>query len=299
MRNAPGPEVTRKLEQALLQWRHWDCQPPLPQAPGIDRLLSGGLSNHAYLTTGDTPFVIRIDGETPGRHGLNRALEYRVLKDAAAAGIAPRPIYHNPDLGCLVCCYLAPGTTAASSGAQLDAIGDLLRSIHRLPPRHARLDMQARIDAYLRQASSRNDATTTELIALRPAVQGLLDWAQRDAADLVLCHNDLLADNRLWHAGRLYALDWEYCAMAPRLYDVAVTIEGDELTAPEADRLLNAYLGRSPTASDALAVARYRGLYGYLERLWYCVTATPTERSDKEQDKLATLVEAVRNLSPG
>ena len=41
------------------------------------------------------------------------------------------------------------------------------------------------------------------------------------------CHNDLLAPNRLRSGGKLWALDWEYCAMGSPWFDLAVISCGE------------------------------------------------------------------------
>ena len=100
--------VRLKLAQALGQWRHWRCDPPLQSMPEVVRVLGSGLSNHNVLVRCEASYVVRIDGINPAHHGLNRQTEWRAIESAAAAGLAPRPRYFNPELGCLVCDYLPP-----------------------------------------------------------------------------------------------------------------------------------------------------------------------------------------------
>jgi thiamine kinase-like enzyme len=86
---------------------------------------------------------------------------------------------------------------------------------------------------------------------------------------LNLCHNDLLAANRLRSGGVLWALDWEYCAMGSPWYDLAVTQCGDSLGEVETDELLRSYLGRSPQSDELERLRDYGRVYRYLELLWY------------------------------
>ena len=96
-----------------------------------------------------------------------------------------------------------------------------------------------------------------------------LDFARRDDSNPVLCHNDLLAANRLSHDNRLWALDWEYSAMASRWYDLVVVIEGDQLNTDTAQSLIDSYLGRPASNLELELVNGYRPIYRYMEILWY------------------------------
>jgi thiamine kinase-like enzyme len=87
----------------------------------------------------------------------------------------------------------------------------------------------------------------------------------------VLCHNDLLRANRLHSAGRLWAIDWEYCAMGDPWFDLAVVATGDQLDGAQRTALLKAYLHREPTSDDYLNLHRHNCVYRYLELLWHGV----------------------------
>ena len=60
-------------------------------------------------------------------------------------------------------------------------------------------------------------------------VSRLLEEISRHPGESVLCHNDLLRANRIYSGGKLWAIDWEYCAMASPWYDIAVIVNGDAL----------------------------------------------------------------------
>jgi len=295
-------DTTNRLGQTLAQWRQWQCEPPLKAEPTIDRALTRGQSNHSYLTAGNPQCVIRIDGEAPEKHGLNRAAEWRILSDAWRAGIAPKPVYQNSELGCLVCSYLETETTTATTQRpdqqeELEHIALLMQHIHRLPARHQRLDIGSRIDNYARSLATQDVAWSKPLQQLRPAVNTLLAKANSRPTRRVLCHNDLLAANRLWSNGALYAIDWEYSAMAPALYDIAVTLEGDKLSTTEADILLRAYLERAPDKHETECVALYRATYAYLEILWYAVTLSAEDQPEPLEPKIQELGNRVAALS--
>ena len=95
-----------------------------------------------------------------------------------------------------------------------------------------------------------------------------LERLQQSPAELALCHNDLLAANRLCCGGKLLALDWEYAASGDPLFDLAAVIEGDRLTEEEAGVLHQAWLDRDPDREEQDRLADQRVVYRCLSALW-------------------------------
>ncbi len=245
--------VRLSLDQALDQWPQW--RPPPAARPEALRGLDGGRSNRSVLVgDGQHHWVVRIDGFRSERMGLSRDAEWRALGNAAAAGLAPLPVYRNPTLGVTVCRYVE---TAAGAVDSLAALALLLRSIQALPAIKFRLDPLHRAQRYLEVLGERElpTALTRACAALAPAPP-------------VLCHNDLLRDNRVATAGGLMALDWEYAAMGDPLFELAVIVEGDGLTEDEAQALHQAWLGAPPTESAEQQLALQRCIYRELTTLW-------------------------------
>jgi len=279
------PRARHRLEQALAQHPHWRCHPALAQPPRAVALLAPGFSNFSVLVEGaGQRFVVRIDGVDATAHGINRQAEWAALETAHRAGIAPQPRYFNPDIGCLVCDYLPPDTGAAPDDA---ATGRLLRAIHALPPRRHRLHLPERILRYEHMLA--RPALAPPLAACREPVAALLRDVGADTTAPALCHNDLLRGNRVSSGGRLWALDWEYCAMGSPWYDIAVVLEGDELAPAARETLLRAYLGRRARVAERRLLARYGAIYRYLELLWHLALARPALSTAGLDAKLAGL----------
>ncbi len=278
--------IRLKLDQALAQWRRWDCQPPLAREPVVQRVLGEGLSNHSVLVESGNCFVVRIDGIDPSANQLNRWGEWRSLQAAHCAGIAPRPRYFNPDLGCLVCDYLPPDEEPTPSLSQL---ARLVRAIHALPPRHHRLDLVERISKYENRLLHRSRPIAAEVTAHSAQVLQCLRSAQAADHTRVLCHNDLLRANRIYSGGELWALDWEYCAMGSLWYDLAVIVAGDGLGSTQVRSLLEAYLERPATAAEHRRLQQYACVYRYLELLWYLALEKPLPGGEQIEPRLHRL----------
>ncbi len=271
-----------RLEQALGQWRHWQGERPLAAPPEITQLFDAGLSNAAVQVTasdGQT-FVVRIDGGDPARHLLDRQREWHCQRLAYEAGLAPRPCYFNPQLGVMVSEYLVPDTTAKPTP---EAVAGLLRAIHALPSIHYRLDIPQRIKHYQQQAQARLPQYRPQWEqAEHQARQYLQDYLEDGPpasttidTKVVLCHNDLLAANRLFSQGRLVAIDWEYCAMGQRWFDLAAVCWGDDWRPGERQRLVDHYLNRPARDEELAYLCRQGWVYRYLELLWHCAEDKP------------------------
>ena len=261
----PKPVLIR-LEQTLAQWRQWQCQPLLSRAPQAAGILGDGISNFSILVGQERQFVVRIDGINPAANGLNRQAEWHALVAAHQAGIAPGPRYFNPDLGSLVCDYLAHDDAQPQS---IDDLASLLRCIHSLPPRHHRLDLQERTRRYEKILEHRRQRLPPGLTACRPQILGILRELATQSQPQVLCHNDLLRANRFYSNQQLWAIDWEYCAMGSPWYDLAVVAGGDALDELQTRALLLAYLGREADAQEWQLLRSYCCIYRYIELLWY------------------------------
>jgi thiamine kinase-like enzyme len=282
----PRP-IQLKLEQTIAQWRHWRCDPPLPGAPHIESQLTAGISNFSVLVrAASQQFVIRIDGVNPATNGLNRQTEWRALQVAHAARLAPCPRYFNPELGSLVCDYLPHDQ---SQSLQIPDLAGLLRAIHDLPARHHRLDLGERLLRYENLLAKANHPMARDLMHHREALWQIVEETRQAEQTAVLCHNDLTPANQLYSGGKLWALDWEYCAMGSPWFDLAVAITGHSLDEVQTADLLFHYLQQPATAGELNLVQQHSSLCRYLELLWHLGQSAPGADSVCLEGKLALL----------
>ena len=280
-----------KLEKTLAQWPQWKCDPAITRAPTIVRALTCGISNFSILVESGQHFVVRIDGFKPSRYGLCRQTEWRTLQAAHNVGLSPHPCYFNPDLGSLVCDYLSHD---AAQGLDVADVARLLQKIHRLPPRHYRLNLAERNLRYKKELKRQGRAPGNLFQQHDEQVSRLLNEINKHPGETVLCHNDLLRANRVYSTGKLWAIDWEYCAMASPLFDIAVIVKGDALPANAVEEFLVAYLGRAPNDWERATLHRYGCIYCYLELLWYETLETPTLDQlalEKKSSELESMLE--------
>ena len=287
--------IQLKLDQTLAQWQQWRCDPPLRAPPVEIRKLSEGISNHSILVKADSLYVVRIDGVNPSTNGLNRQIEYRALDIANAHSLAPTPRYFNPELGALVCSYLPPDNRQT---ANITDTANLLRAIHRLPPVHSRLNLHDRIARYERQLQHSGHTIAAQHPALHHAIRHCLDNIEARNKAPVLCHNDLLQANRIYSGAKLWALDWEYCAMGNALFDLAVVVTGDNLNMAQRNIFLDAYLQRPASIDEQLEIQQQCCVYRYIELLWYGAVIRADNSVFAWEEKLSALRSELSSLAP-
>jgi aminoglycoside phosphotransferase (APT) family kinase protein len=253
--------VRLRLEQALAQWRHWQHGPVA--TPTVSGVLEGGRSNTSVkISSGQTSWVVRLDGINPTSLGISRSAEWRALNQAASHKLAPTPTYSNPELGVLVYEFCEADPAQDPGISEIEDIAGLLRAIHALPPVKFRLDPLTRARRYQHLAGT-SELSESFLLACERLAEHVHTH--------VLCHNDLLRANRLRCNNSLLALDWEYAAMGDPLFDLAAVIEGDKLDEAQASLLLATWLEAQPTQQDQQRLEDNRLVYRELNELWECV----------------------------
>ena len=284
----PEP-AARACERVRLAFRQW--APAEPQAPRVEGVLATGHANVTILLAGTGGrWVLRL---APGTAplGVCREREAAIHRLAAAAGLAPPLRYAEAHTGCLVTDYLpaAPQGDEASRAAprkrstsdmksasrqtRIAPIAHLIRRIHGLVPVD---DGNARYGPALNSVAQlsrwrRSLAGKDPLAALDPQDRATLDAAaarlEADRAEPVLCHNDLLAPNRLLRAGGLIAIDWEYACLGDAFFDLAVV--ASEFEDAEVAELLQSYLQRAPAEGERQRLHDQQLVYGAIASCWY------------------------------
>lgn len=228
------------------------------------REIQAGLTNRSYLVDVEgRPHVLRVDTRHAARMGLDRRLEFEIQRRAASRGIAPRVLAADPDEGWLLYEYLegrvlTPADLADQ--ATIEAIAELLRSVHDLP---ASGRMLSAVDAAARYAAIVGPET------------GLSDFSQRCVALVAAapppvtvrcCHNDIVAANIVANGG-LRLIDWEYACDNDPLFDLASLAGYHDLDERTVASLLAAYAGTGDGEMRERLSAQRR-LFDALQWLW-------------------------------
>ena len=244
--------------------------------------LEGGLTNRNFRACfGRREVVVRL----PGRHtdllGIDRAAESAAARAAARLGIGPEVVAVLEEPACLVC-ELVPGSPLAEpdvgAPGTLERLAGALSALHRsgehLP---CAFDGHGVVRAYA--------ATTRERGGRVPAdYERALATADRIATSRagarstpVPCHNDLLAANVLVRDADLWIVDWEYAGMGDPFFDLGNLAVNNGLDEGEEERLLKAYLGRTPRDGDRATLGLMRFMSDFREAMWGVVQGTASD----------------------
>jgi thiamine kinase len=235
-------------------------------------LLSHGVVNDTYrVRRSGVEYAMRVPASAPSDPKLDRTWEARVLESAAAAGLAPRVEYCDPQGGVLISRWVvgrqwSPAEARRRSG--ILRMAGLLRRIHALPmPAPARLMNAGRwIERY--SAAARRGAAPNGDILRAAAEARLAALAAPGSADPVVCHSDLHLLNLIDCGEALVLLDWEYAHAAEPFWDLAGWSANNDFGEELRHELLAAYQGRRPAPSEQGRLNLLTWLYDYVCLLW-------------------------------
>jgi Ser/Thr protein kinase RdoA (MazF antagonist) len=185
---------------------------------------------------------------------------------AAEAGIAP-PLHYVDDVnGVALMDFVEAVPLDRFPGgdvARAAALGEFARRLQETPPFPALGDWRAIVGRLLTLLESK---FAEGLLAPHRAVfQSILDRLSWDEATHVSSHNDPNARNVLFDGRRLWLVDWETAYRNDPLVDVAILADNLASTPELTSQLLENWLGRGPTASEAGRLEDIRRL----TRLYY------------------------------
>jgi thiamine kinase-like enzyme len=225
------------------------------------RPLEGGITNQNFVVedAGERYFV-RIGDDIP-IHGVMRFNELAASLAAAAAGVSPAVIHHEP--GALVLAFIDGRTlddARVREPAMLERIVPLLKRCHREIPKELRgpslifwvFQVLRDYSATLREGGSR---MTGEL----PRLLGIAETLEREVGpvDLVFGHNDLLPANFIDDGERLWLVDWDYAGFNSPLFDLGGLASNNQLGADQEIWLLENYFEEP---MDTVFVRRYEAM---------------------------------------
>jgi thiamine kinase-like enzyme len=223
--------------------------------------LTGGITNKNYTVRDrGQRFVVRIGDDIPV-HQVMRFNELAASLAAAAIGLSPPVIHHEP--GVLVLGFVDGKTLAAEDVRErpmLRRILPLLRLCHREMPRHLRgpalifwvFHILRDYAATIREGESRWIPELERLLAAAAALEAAVG-----PIEVVYGHNDLLPANFIDDGKRLWLIDWDYAGFNSPLFDLGNLCSNNEVAPEDEDWLLESYFERP---LDADLRRRYRAM---------------------------------------
>ena len=215
---------------------------PCFRAPERVAILGGGKTNHNVLVVDQgASFVVRFGADIP-IHGILRWNELAITGAAARAGLGPMVRYAADGVMVLDYVDAQPITVADRQGNMVELLADMVARVHR----DVFAQVQGPVLAFHVFHILRDYARQLQTSPHQSLLGKLLEQAaELDQAvgpsDTVLGHNDLLAGNILWGAGRLWLIDWEYAGLGNPLFDLGGIASNNGFDLAEERVLLETY----------------------------------------------------------
>ena len=196
-------------------------EPPLR----VERLGGGTVNQVFRIDSRAGRFVLRLDGPSWRRPGVDRGRELQLHRAAAAAGIAPALLRAAPDAHGLLVSEFHEGRIWRDADygerGSLRRLGERLQRLHAItPPRVAPFDPWQVAQGYVRQIGPGHAAALAAVLA---RLRGATAAVRTGAASRCIVHGDLWQGNVL-QARRVWLLDWEYAQLADPLMDLACVL---------------------------------------------------------------------------
>jgi thiamine kinase-like enzyme len=225
------------------------------------RPLSGGITNQNFVVAdAGQRYFVRIGDDIP-IHGVMRFNELAASRAAAAAGVSPEVVHHEP--GALVMRFIEGETldeARVQEPASLARIVPLIKRCHDEVPMHLRgptlvfwvFQVNRDYAGTLRDGNSRMLDALPRLLEISGALE-----REVGAVQLVFGHNDLLAANFIDDGDRLWLVDWDYAGFNSPLFDLGGLASNNLLDAGQEAWVLGEYFGKQ---ADAALMRRYQAM---------------------------------------
>lgn len=223
--------------------------------------LSGGITNVNFLVEdAGRKYVVRVGDDIP-IHQVMRFNELAASRAAAAVGISPAVVHHEP--GVLVIDYIDGKTLGEADLRRQETLEQALALVvkcHRDLPKVLRgpalvfwvFHVIRDYGWTLKEGNSAHASLLPALLSLAQDLEAAVGDVQ-----MVFGHNDLLAANFIDDGRRLWLIDWDYAGFNSPLFDLGGLASNNGLSAAQEDWMLETYFERP--VDDALR-RRYQAM---------------------------------------
>ncbi|NEO42216.1 MAG: phosphotransferase [Moorea sp. SIOASIH] len=207
----------------------------------VEKLTEGKNNQNFKVYTDSGVFVIKICHRSEVQ-GINRQVEYSILKKVYRADLGVKPIAFDPKNNSIITEFIdVPVWTFKEirTAAALNSFGESIRKIHELSPISHTYHIKDLLDRYWHSLKKSND-TIKNFKVFFETIRNKLD-AYHQSSDIKFCHNDLYYGNLLKGQKNTIFMDWEMAGMNDIYSDLAAFIHFHHLDNQQTELFLQAY----------------------------------------------------------
>ena len=235
------------IEDAIAKIEDWKGKDVLIE------ILSGGLTNTNYkVTVDDTPYFVRVPGESTELLAVDRKNEYFNSKAAAEAGVGPKVLYHLPEHDVMVLEFIVGETMskdALSAQGMPTRMAQAIKQLHAGPRFLTDFNMFRLTEYYLKLCDERNIPIPDGYLERLPTIEQIEKAMSVKPLTTVPCNNDLLAENYIDDGKSLRLIDYEYSGNNDPCFELGNTCQEMEFNEDQIREVCAAYFGE---ASDSM-----------------------------------------------
>jgi thiamine kinase-like enzyme len=209
--------------------------------------LSGGLTNTNFrVIVDETPYFIRVPGESTELLAIDRNNEVHNTKAAAEAGVAPPVLYHLPEYDVMVLKFLEGKTMSKEALNQPGMPTRMAQSIQKLHAGsrfYSDFNMFRLTEYYLRLCKERDIKIPDGYLERMATVTRMEEAMSVRPFPTVPCNNDLLAENYIDDGEQLWLIDYEYSGNNDPCFELGNTCQEMEFSEAQIHEVCAAYFG--------------------------------------------------------
>lgn len=232
--------------------------------------IDSGLSHSCFKVTKATQVLFVKIYSTP----LNILFleQIGIEKNIAAQGLSPNILAYSPQGQYCIYEYVT-GKTLLESDLQENMkysyVVDLLVTCHALDFKVKTLDIIESINNLLYRCNLSKKAKAN----ITNSVNARLAQLSINPSELVLCHGDLNFSNVILSNDKPILLDWEYCCLAEREYDIAMSLAINNVSPDLFSSIVAQYNSKFDNSPASLSkVIQYTELCDLINTLWFLQT---------------------------
>lgn len=211
--------------------------------------LSGGLTNTNFKVVVDgTSYFVRVPGERTELLAIDRNNEYHNTKAAAAAGVAPKVLYHLPEYNVMVIEFLNGQTMSKDSLNQNEMPTRMAQAIKKLnqgPRFLTDFNMFRLTEYYLSVCKERGIRIPDGYLERMPTVAQIEKAMNVKPLAALPCNNDLLAENYIDDGKQLWLIDYEYSGNNDPTFELGNTCQEMQFNDEQIGEVCAAYFGEA------------------------------------------------------